>query len=109
MQAGHEVVHLLGGGQRALVQDVEPPLAGIGLLSLREMKLQCGGLDASLAQFLSCRLVGAKPSTAIAVRLCSLADHGQRGGLPCSGNSIQANDLFMAGEDLFRCPSAAQN
>ena len=40
MEAVHEVVHLLGRCQRTLVQDIEPPLAGIGLLSFGEVHLQ---------------------------------------------------------------------
>lgn len=40
MQAAHKVMHLFGRCQRALVQNVEPLLAGVGLLSLGKMGLQ---------------------------------------------------------------------
>ncbi len=53
--------------------------------------------------FCAARLVGAKAFHAVAVRLGSLADDGKRGRLPCSGNTVQADDLLLAGEDLFGC------
>jgi hypothetical protein len=45
MEPGHELMHLPGGGERTLVDDVEPPLAGIDAAAFGKMGLQRGGLD----------------------------------------------------------------
>ena len=103
MQTGYEVMHLLSGSERTFVQNVETPLAGVGLLPLGKMKLQRGGFDAGFAQFLSCPAGRRKGFHLVAACLGSLADDGKRGGLPRPGYAVQSDDLFLAGKDLFGC------
>lgn len=101
MEPAYKVMHLLGRGQRTLVQNVKPLLAGVGLLAFGEVGLQCRCLHACSAQLLSDAAGRRETLHLISIRLGTFPDDGKNRGLPCPCYSIQSDDPLLTLEDLI--------
>src|ERR1035441_2735214 len=94
MKPVHKFIHLTGRCQRRFVEDIEPLLSGVWLLSPRQMLLERGCFHARFGEFLCRSGRGSETLHSVSVGFRAFADNGQCRRLSGTRNAIQTHDFL---------------
>ena len=89
-----EVPHLLGAGERGLIEHVEMAVGRVAcrafLAALLQEALEGAGGDPCVAELVGGFGCGSEIFDRVALALCAFPDRPERGGFPCAGQTLQA-------------------